>query len=111
MHIDMGARGESRQHFTIGEAQFETADPVGDDGFAIDQNLEHETALHLKSGCKKRTKIERASGRYGGLVAGGRRCRPRVLAIRFIEGYLIIIFVGAAVAYDASSPRTARGWK
>jgi hypothetical protein len=65
----------------------------------------------LKSGCKKRTKIERESWLYGGLVAAGRRRRPQVLAILFIAGYLIFIFVGAAVAYDASSPRTARGWK
>jgi hypothetical protein len=56
-------------------------------------------------------KVELASWLYGGLVAAKRRRRPRVLALRFIEGYLIVIFVGAAVAYDASSPRTARGWE
>jgi hypothetical protein len=42
-------------------------------------------------------------------MEAGKRRTPRVKAMGFIGGYLIVIFVGAAVAYDASSPGIVAG--
>jgi len=47
---------------------------------------------------------ERARSLQERLVTAGRRCD----LIRFMWSYLLFIFLGAAVAYDASSPRKAR---